>query len=47
MRWLAVAEPQVESIDTWNAESNEKMIEVNERLGYTRVARQLEFQRQI
>ena len=47
MRWLAVAEPQVESIDTWNAESNEKMIEVNERLGYDRVARQLEFQKQI
>ena len=47
MRWLEVAEPQVESIDTWNAESNEKMIEVNERLGYRRVARELEFQRQI
>ena len=47
MRWLAVAEPQVESIDTWNAESNEKMIEVNERLGYVRVSRQLEFQKRI
>ena len=32
MRWLAEAEPQVESIDTWNAESNDHMIAVNERL---------------
>jgi len=47
MRWLAVAEPQVESIDTWNAESNTQMIEVNERLGYVRVSRQLQFQRRI
>ena len=47
MRWLAVAEPQLESIDTWNAESNEQMIEVNERLGYVRVSRELEFQKRI
>ena len=47
MRWLAVAEPQVESIDTWNAETNAHMIEVNERLGYCRVSRQLEFQKRI
>ena len=45
MRWLAVAEPQVESIDTWNAETNQHMIEVNERLGYRARGRQLEFQR--
>ena len=47
MRWLAVAEPQLESIDTWNAESNKQMIEVNERLGYVRVSRELEFQKRI
>ena len=28
------AEPQLTTIDTWNAESNEHMIAVNERLGY-------------
>ena len=34
MRWLAEVEPQVNSIDTWNAETNDHMIAVNERLGY-------------
>jgi GNAT superfamily N-acetyltransferase len=47
MRWLAVVEPQVEMIDTWNAESNKNMIEVNERLGYCRVSRELEFQKRL
>jgi hypothetical protein len=32
---LATAEPQVERIDTWNAEANKHMIAVNEALGYT------------
>jgi GNAT superfamily N-acetyltransferase len=32
---LATAEPQVERIDTWNAEDNKHMIAVNEALGYT------------
>jgi GNAT superfamily N-acetyltransferase len=44
MRWLAEAEPQVESIDTWNAESNDHMIAVNERLGYIAEGRELAFQ---
>ena len=44
MRWLAEAEPQVESIDTWNAESNDHMIAVNERLGYRAEGRELAFQ---
>jgi GNAT superfamily N-acetyltransferase len=35
MDWLATAEPQVERIVTWNAESNAHMIAVNEALGYT------------
>ena len=34
MRWLAGAEPQVATVDTWNAASNDHMIAVNERLGY-------------
>ncbi|MGA8209240.1 MAG: GNAT family N-acetyltransferase [Nocardioidaceae bacterium] len=45
LAWLAEAEPQLETIDTWNAESNDHMIEVNERLGYRVVARGLQFQR--
>ncbi|HET9996142.1 MAG TPA: GNAT family N-acetyltransferase [Nocardioides sp.] len=47
MRWLAETEPQLETIDTWNAESNDHMIGVNERLGYRVMARGLEFQRRI
>jgi GNAT superfamily N-acetyltransferase len=47
MRWLSVAEPQVASIDTWNAESNDHMIRVNERLGYRALGRELAFQRRL
>jgi GNAT superfamily N-acetyltransferase len=32
--WLAEEEPQLRTIDTWNAKSNEHMVEVNEVLGY-------------
>ena len=39
LRWLAEAEPQVTSIDTWNAESNDHMIAVNERLRYRALGR--------
>jgi len=35
MEWLATTEPQLERISTWNAQSNEHMIAVNEALGYT------------
>jgi GNAT superfamily N-acetyltransferase len=35
MELLATTEPQLERITTWNAESNEHMIAVNEALGYT------------
>ena len=31
--WLAEAEPLVETVDTWNAESNDHMIAVNAQLG--------------
>ena len=47
VRWLAEEEPQLETIDTWNAESNDHMIFVNEVLGYRIMGRQLEFQRRI
>jgi GNAT superfamily N-acetyltransferase len=33
--WLTAAEPTLERINTWNAESNRYMIAVNEALGYT------------
>ena len=39
LQWLAAEEPQLESIDTFNAESNDHMIAVNERLGYRAVGR--------
>ena len=42
--WLAEAEPQVETVDTWNAESNAHMIAVNEALGYRVLGRELQFQ---
>jgi GNAT superfamily N-acetyltransferase len=34
LEWLATAEPRLERIVTWNAESNQHMIAVNEALGY-------------
>ncbi len=45
LRWLADAEPQLGSVDTWNAESNDHMIAVNEALGYRVMGRALQFQR--
>jgi len=47
LTWLAEEEPQLASIDTWNAESNDHMIEVNERLGYRVLGRGLQFQRRL
>ncbi len=43
--WLDELEPQLETIDTWNAESNDHMIGVNELLGYQVLGRGLQFQR--
>jgi GNAT superfamily N-acetyltransferase len=43
--WLAEAEPQVATVDTWNAESNDHMIAVNDTLGYRVMGRELQFQR--
>ncbi|NUR05593.1 MAG: GNAT family N-acetyltransferase [Nocardioidaceae bacterium] len=47
LQWLAEVEPQVETVDTWNAESNDHMIAVNEQLGYRVMGRELQFQRSI
>lgn len=45
--WLAEAEPQLETVDTWNTETNGHMIGINERLGYRIVGRGLSFQRRL
>jgi GNAT superfamily N-acetyltransferase/RimJ/RimL family protein N-acetyltransferase len=45
MRWLRDVEPDLETIGTQNAASNDHMIAVNERLGYRVLGRSLEFQR--
>ncbi len=45
--WLAEAEPQLETVDTWNAESNEHMIRVNEALGYRVMGRELQLQKAV
>jgi GNAT superfamily N-acetyltransferase len=45
--WLAEVEPQIETVDTWNAESNDHMINVNEQLGYRVMGRELQFQRSL
>lgn len=47
LAWLAEAEPQLEQIDTFNAESNDHMIGVNELLGYRVMGRELAFQRSL
>ncbi len=47
LRWLRDEQPQLTSIDTWNAESNSYMIRVNEALGYRPVGRSLHFQRDL
>ncbi|GAA2151025.1 GNAT family N-acetyltransferase [Nocardioides koreensis] len=47
LRWLREDEPQLESIDTWNAEENAFMIDVNEALGLRVLGRGLAFQRSI
>jgi GNAT superfamily N-acetyltransferase len=45
--WLAEVEPQVETVDTWNAESNDHMISVNKALGYEVLGRELQVQRSL
>jgi len=45
--WLREAQPQITEISTWNAESNDHMISVNEAIGYRILGRNLEFQRSL
>ncbi|GAA3683992.1 GNAT family N-acetyltransferase [Nocardioides ginsengisoli] len=45
LRWLRDAEPGLDSLTTWNAESNEQMIGVNEILGYVVLGRVKVYQR--
>jgi GNAT superfamily N-acetyltransferase len=45
--WLAEVEPELASVDTWNAESNDHMIAVNEALGYRILGRELQFQKSL
>ena len=47
LRWLAEDQPQVEMVDTWNAESNDHMIGVNQVLGYEVIGRALAWQRSL
>ena len=47
LQWLREEQPQVASIDTWNAASNRFMIGVNEKLGYRVMGEALAFQRSI
>jgi hypothetical protein len=43
--WLREEQPQLELIDTGNAESNDHMIAINEQLGYRVMDRELELQK--
>jgi len=45
--WLRDAQPQLETIDTGNAASNDYMISINEQLGYRVMAEELEVQRRV
>lgn len=47
LQWLRTEEPQLRTVDTWNAASNEHMIAVNEVLGYRVVARAISWQRHL
>ncbi|MFD1948857.1 GNAT family N-acetyltransferase [Nocardioides aestuarii] len=46
-RWLGEAEPDLLTVDTWNAASNPHMIGVNERLGYRVVGEAVELQQRL
>lgn len=45
--WLAEEEPQLRTLDTWNACSNDHMIAVNEALGYQVLATATAYQRHL
>ena len=45
--WMREAEPALTQLDTWNAESNDHMIGINEQLGYRIVARAFAYQKTV
>ncbi|HKA69158.1 MAG TPA: GNAT family N-acetyltransferase [Actinomycetes bacterium] len=45
--WLQAAEPQLRIVDTWNAASNDRMIAINELLGYKIVTSAIGWQRRL
>jgi GNAT superfamily N-acetyltransferase len=45
--WLREVQPQITEISTWNAESNDHMIGVNDAIGYRIMGRELEFQKSV
>ncbi|HEX5089314.1 MAG TPA: GNAT family N-acetyltransferase [Nocardioides sp.] len=45
--WLRDEQPQITEISTWNAESNDFMIAVNEAIGYRVMGRELQFQKSL
>ena len=47
LMWLREQEPQLRTLDTWNAASNTHMIAVNEVLGYRIVANEIAWQRHL
>ncbi|WP_162251540.1 MULTISPECIES: GNAT family N-acetyltransferase [unclassified Nocardioides] len=47
LRWLREDEPRLRTVDTWNAESNDHMIGVNEILGYRVMGREWAYQRNL
>jgi hypothetical protein len=47
LHWMRDEEPQVRSLITWNAESNDHMVGINELLGYTPIGRGIECQRRL
>jgi GNAT superfamily N-acetyltransferase len=47
LRWLAEVEPQLRTVQTHNAASNDHMIQINEVLGYRVAVRDIEWQRSL
>jgi hypothetical protein len=45
--WLREVQPKLSTIDTWNAESNDHMIAVNDAIGYRIMGRELQFQKSL
>jgi GNAT superfamily N-acetyltransferase len=45
--WMREAEPALTQLDTWNAESNNHMIAINEQLNYHIVTRVIDYQKPI